>query len=208
MAGNDDVPDSLEGINFKIHNIADESLESTRRMRGLVDETKELALKTIINIDDQGEQIDRAEKMLDEINEDMMVAEEHLKGMEKCCGLFILPWKKSDDFKNDPGYIKAFKQNDEGGVVNDSNLRMTVGDPTCVQGGYVTKILNDAREEEMDENLQEVNTVVGNLRNMAIDIGTELSNQNRQLERIHLKADSNDARVGSANKRTTKLAHK
>jgi hypothetical protein len=40
------------------------------------------------------EQIDRAEKMLDEINEDMMVAEEHLKGMEKCCGLFILPWKK------------------------------------------------------------------------------------------------------------------
>jgi hypothetical protein len=39
----------------------------------------------------------------------------------------------------------------------------------------------------MDENLQEVNTVVGNLRNMAIDIGTELSNQNRQLERIHLK---------------------
>lgn len=49
------------------------------------------------------------------------------------------------------------------------------------------RILNDAREEEMDENLQEVNTVVGNLRNMAIDIGTELSNQNRQLERIHLK---------------------
>lgn len=46
---------------------------------------------------------------------------------------------RDNDFKNDPGYIKAFKNNDEAGVVNDSNLRMTVGDPTCVQGGYVTK---------------------------------------------------------------------
>lgn len=61
----------------------------------------------------------------------------------KFISIFFDLWQivslRSDDFKNDPGYIKAFKQNDEGGVVNDSNLRMTVGDPTCVQGGYVTK---------------------------------------------------------------------
>lgn len=29
--------------------------------------------------------------------------------------------------------------------------------------------------------------MIGNLRNMAIDMGSELENQNRQLERINLK---------------------
>ena len=40
------------------------------------------------------EQLERAEHGLDTINEDMREAEEHLKGMEKCCGLCTLPWDK------------------------------------------------------------------------------------------------------------------
>lgn len=48
-------------------------------------------------------------------------------------------------------------------------------------------ITNDAREDEMDENIQQVSTMVGNLRNMAIDMSTEVSNQNRQLDRIQEK---------------------
>lgn len=69
------------------------------------------------------------------------------------------------------------------------------------QGGYVTKcflanvafitlalrLTNDAREDEMDENIQEVATMVCNLKNMAYDMGTEISNQNRQLDRIKEK---------------------
>lgn len=51
----------------------------------------------------------------------------------------------------------------------------------------ICRITNDAREDEMDENVQQVSTMVGNLRNMAIDMSTEVSNQNRQLDRIHEK---------------------
>lgn len=51
----------------------------------------------------------------------------------------------------------------------------------------ICSIINDAREDEMDENVQQVSTMVGNLRNMAIDMSTEVSNQNRQLDRIHEK---------------------
>lgn len=55
------------------------------------------------------------------------------------------------------------------------------------QGGYIGRITNDAREEEMEENMGQVNTMIGNLRNMALDMGSELENQNRQIERINLK---------------------
>jgi len=33
----------------------------------------------------------------------------------------------------------------------------------------------------------QVNTMIGNLRNMAIDMGSELENQNRQIDRINRK---------------------
>lgn len=55
------------------------------------------------------------------------------------------------------------------------------------QGGYIGRITNDAREDEMEENVSQVNTMIGNLRNMAIDMGSELENQNRQVDRINLK---------------------
>lgn len=49
------------------------------------------------------------------------------------------------------------------------------------------RITNDARETEMDENLGQVNTMIGNLRNMALDMGSELENQNHQIEKISTK---------------------
>lgn len=58
------------------------------------------------------------------------------------------------------------------------------------QGGYIAKITNDARETEMEENMGQVNTMIGNLRNMALDMGSELENQNRQIDRINRKVSS------------------
>ncbi|CAJ0957232.1 unnamed protein product, partial [Mesorhabditis belari] len=203
-----DMSDELQGLNVDIEERCVESLESTRRMMALCEESKEAGIKTLVMLDDQGEQLERVEVGLDTINADMKEAEEHLKGMEKCCGLCVLPWNKADDFEKNSEFAKAWKKDDDGGVISDQP-RITVGDPTMgPQGGYITRITNDAREDEMDENIQQVSTMVGNLRNMAIDMSTEVSNQNRQLDRIHDKAQSNEVRVDSANKRANKLLTK
>ena len=68
-----------------------------------------------------------------------------------------------------------------------------------------TRITNDDREEEMEENMQQVSTMIGNLRNMAVDMGTEVGNQNQQLDRINMKAASDETRVKMANERAGKL---
>ena len=39
----------------------------------------------------------------------------------------------------------------------------------------------------MEENMGQVSTMIGNLRNMAIDMGSEISSQNAQLDRINQK---------------------
>lgn len=211
MAANGEVEgrSELEDIMLKCNQTTDDSLESTRRMLALCEESKEAGIKTLVMLDDQGEQLDRVEGGLDTINTDMKEAEEHLKGMEKCCGLCVLPCNKTEDFEKNPEYAKAWKKDDDGGVVSDQP-RITVGDPSAMgpTGGYITKITNDAREDEMEENIGQVASMVGNLRNMAIDMGTEVGNQNRQLERINQKAMSNQDRIVSANQRATKIIAK
>lgn len=88
-------------------------------------------------------------------------------------------------FKEDEG---TWKGNDDGKVVNNQPQRvMDDRNGLGPQSGYIGRITNDDREVEMENNMGEVNTMIGNLRNMAIDMGSELENQNRQIDRINLK---------------------
>jgi DNA anti-recombination protein RmuC len=53
-----------------------------------------------------------------------------------------------------------------------------------VPGPYIRRINNDAREDEMEENMQVVGSVLSNLKNMAQDMGSEIEKQNKQLDKI------------------------
>ena len=50
-----------------------------------------------------------------------------------------------------------------------------------------SRITDDAREDEMENNIGEVSGMIGNLRNMAIDMGNEIGSQNKQIDRINQK---------------------
>ncbi|XP_045024493.1 synaptosomal-associated protein 25 isoform X1 [Daphnia magna] len=189
-----------------IEDVTVESLESTRRMMLLCEESKEAGIRTLVALDDQGEQLDRIEEGMDQINADMKEAESNLAGMEKCCGLCVLPCNKSSQFKEDEG---TWKGNDDGKIVNNQPTRV-MDDRNGIgpAGGYIAKISKDAREGEMEENMTQVSTMIGNLRNMAIDMGSEIENQNRQLDRINAKGESNENRIGVANQRAGQLLKK
>jgi synaptosomal-associated protein 25 len=45
-------------------------------------------------LETQGEQLNRIEGGLDNINAEMKQAEKHLTGMEKWCGLCVCPWNR------------------------------------------------------------------------------------------------------------------
>ncbi len=84
----------LEEMQMEADQATDESLESTRRMLQLTEESQDVGIKTLVMLDEQGEQLDRIEEGMDQINADMREAEKNLTGLEKCCGLCVCPWKK------------------------------------------------------------------------------------------------------------------
>ncbi|VVC40569.1 SNAP-25,Target SNARE coiled-coil homology domain [Cinara cedri] len=196
------VNNELQDLHMQSNHMTDESLESTRRMLELCEGTKEAAIKALVELDDQGEKLDGIDGGMDQINEDMKQAEKNLTGMEKCCGICVLPCNKSTSFKEDEG---TWKGNEDGKVINKQPQRVMDGPNTTPQGGYIVKITNDARESEMDENLGQVNTMIGNLKRMASDMGSELENQNQQIEKISTKTKSNEVRISVANVRTRNL---
>ena len=91
----------LESLQLKCNNLTDDSLESTRRMKGMCEEAKDCGIKTLVMLDDQGEQLEKFEKGVDQINSDMRLAEQALRSMDLLCGIFPKFWKKSGGFKED-----------------------------------------------------------------------------------------------------------
>jgi len=191
----------LESLQLKANTVTDESLESTRRMIGLCEESQNAGIKTIEMLETQGEQLDRVEKGLDNINADMKEANKHLTGMEKWCGICICPWNRRKKVKD---VDESWETNKDGVVVR--RQPGTSSDMADASGGpYIQRITNDAREDEMEENMQAVGSILGNLKNMASDMGTEIERQNKNIDRINIKTNATDSSIGSANKRTEKL---
>ncbi|XP_038076241.1 synaptosomal-associated protein 25-like isoform X5 [Patiria miniata] len=175
-------------------------------MLQMSEESQDVGIKTLVMLDEQGEQLDRIEEGMDQINSDMREAEKNLTGLEKCCGLCVCPWKKFMGFEKGDDYKKTWKSSEDGKVNSNQPMRMEDNrDGGNMPSSYITRITNDAREDEMDENIQQVSGIVGNLRHMAIDMQSEITSQNRQVDRIIDKGTSNVDRLSAANERASKL---
>lgn len=203
---------SPEEIQLRAHQVTDESLESTRRILGLAIESQDAGIKTITMLDEQGEQLNRIEEGMDQINKDMREAEKTLTELNKCCGLCVCPCNRTKNFESGKNYKATWG---DGGDSSPSNVvskqpsRITNGQPQqttgAASGGYIKRITNDAREDEMEDNLTQVGSILGNLKSMALDMGTEIDAQNQQIQKITEKADTNKNRIDIANTRAKKL---
>ncbi|XP_062973731.1 synaptosomal-associated protein 23 [Elgaria multicarinata webbii] len=202
---------SPQEIQLRAHQVTDESLESTRRILGLAIESQDTGIKTITMLDEQGEQLNRIEEGMDQINKDMKEAEKNLTELNKCCGLCVCPCNRTKNFESSKSYKTTWSdgtEHSDGHIVSKQPGRVTDYQQQTsggTTGGYIARITNDAREDEMEENLTQVGSILGNLKNMALDMGNEIDSQNKQIDRINDKAETNKDRIEQANVKAKKL---
>ncbi|XP_043930012.1 synaptosomal-associated protein 23 [Protopterus annectens] len=201
---------TAEEIQTRANQVTDESLESTRRMLQMTEESRDVGVKTMTMLDEQGEQLRNVEKGLDQINQDMKEAEKNLTDLSKCCGLCVCPCSRVRSFETTEGYKKAWNNNADNSdrVISNQPGHVSSGQQQNANktgGPYIKRVTNDAREDEMEENLEQVGNILGNLKNLALDMGNEIESQNQQIDRITTKADANRTRIDEANTRANKL---
>ena len=187
----------LEQLQLEAKKVSNKSLESTRNMKELCEESHIVAIKTLENLDHQGNQLDRVNEGLDDMRSEMRQTEKSLNGMEKFCGLLcICPSFKSAKIKeNKSSKNRVGKSRSKGSMVPDK----------VSSGPYIQRITNDALEDEMEDNMKDVGNALNNLKNMAEVMGEVVTDHNSKIEDIRTKSTKLDIKIGSANKRTVKM---
>eukprot|EP00052_Salpingoeca_macrocollata_P008533 m.67570 g.67570 ORF g.67570 m.67570 type:complete len:211 (-) comp16637_c1_seq1:85-717(-) len=203
---------TLEEVQLQADQTTDASLEATRRMLKTATETERVGASTLEQLDEQGEKLRRVEGNMDNINNNVKRAEGHLHQMEKCCGLCVCPWNRQSNFERTAEYQKAgFGKKP---VTEQPGMEMSArgkggkgagAGAGASSGGYIQRVTNDAREDEMDENIGAVHSILGNLKQQAAAMSEELDTQNELIDRIGDKAEANSKRVNKAETRTQNL---
>ncbi len=134
----------------RIDHVTNESVDATRRIRAIAEETNQIGVDTLVTLNEQGEQIDNAERRLDEINVDLKQTDKNLSELEKCCGCCTCFCCAPNNIQKNKHYKKVYgkKANDQDSVVNNQ--------PTGSgrdQGPYIKRVTEDDREDEMEDNL-------------------------------------------------------
>ncbi|VUZ49814.1 unnamed protein product [Hymenolepis diminuta] len=201
----------LEMLRLKMNQRTDESLESTRRMVTMAEESHQMGAATMETLHHQGEQLNRMNDQMNVIHEDIKHTEKNLDNLEKCCGIFKLPWKRVSR----PGNDKNFKQKDYSAVTvqpatgtyakNSKRGEVPQSQPS---GPFITRILDDDRETEMEQNLGHVSNIVGELKTMATDMNAEIQTHNAKLDDIANKTLDNQVRLQAAQTQATRIVGK
>lgn len=199
--------DEQQAMNMRANKLTDDSLAATHRMKNMMEEATDAGVNTLVMLDEQGEQLARIEDGMDQINNDMRDAEKQLHNLEKCCGCCVCPCKRVKNPESGSKYKKTWNKSSD--VVTSQPQSHENG---TRNNGYVEnkthmvkRVYNDEREDQMDDNLQQVSGLVSNLKNMALDMGSELDKQNAQISRITDKAEMNQGRIQGANKRAENI---
>mmetsp|Transcript_144162 Transcript_144162/g.203895 ORF Transcript_144162/g.203895 Transcript_144162/m.203895 type:complete len:225 (-) Transcript_144162:103-777(-) len=206
----------LRAVNKEADDVTNESLESTRNMRRLAEETRDVGAKTLQELDEQGDKLRKTNQELNEIDQDLQAAEKTLTQMEKCCGCCTCPCYSSKNFeRGNKDYKTAFESKElvtkQPGSQGGSEMSPSARGASSARGGgkgngeYINRITNDAREDEMNENLGVVHDILGDLKNQAKAMGDEIDEQNDMIDQIQDKTQSNIKRVDAADSRAQRL---
>ncbi|XP_063069053.1 protein mono-ADP-ribosyltransferase PARP4-like [Engraulis encrasicolus] len=144
-------------------------------------------------LDEQGEQMELIEEGLDQINQNMAEAEKNRNDLSKDRG-------KLKDFESSGSYKAVWFKSEDGVVSNQPSSRVVDDRERMVMSGAnIRRVTNDDDDDdddddEMEENLAQVGSILGNLRSMPLDRGNEIDTQSVQIKR-KLQKNSDDRRV-------------
>ena len=207
--GGTEYTDEIDQTRAQIDKKTDESLAATRRIKIMAVETERTGADALMALNDQGEQLDNIEDNLENIDSGLKRTDRELDDIEKCCGLCRLPGGRTKSYAKSKNYKKAYgaKARKQEMISNQPGYYgSTAGNAVTTQpkGPIINRVTNDVREDEMEANLQGVDQLLNNMKDIAGDMGTELDRQNEQLGRIDRKVVANEEHIRVANYRVVK----
>ncbi|XVF43201.1 hypothetical protein PTKIN_Ptkin02bG0021600 [Pterospermum kingtungense] len=193
---------------------AEETTNSVNNCLRIAEDIREDATRTLDTLHQQGQQIERTHEKAVEIDKDLHKGEKLLNGLG---GMFSKPWKpkktreitgplitsEHDTYKKNQ---KKKEQREKLGLAPVPKPGAGSKTPPCEPTDAIQKV--EFEKAKQDDALSDLSNILGDLKGMAVDMGTELDRQNKALDHLSDDVDELNARVKGANQRARHLLAK
>jgi len=212
----------------KIHEerreIEEKTLNDSKVTLGLIHESEKIGLNTAQELVRQREQLNNVEVKLDSMNEHLKASQKHLTSMKSFFGGFKNYFSRNSD------KTQTIRSNETDWITNNTIDSMesnfySQNDPTLSQRGIDTSKFTIDEEEtdqiysqqssrsclfddELELNLNEIDSGVGRLKQLSLGLGNEIDSQNSLLDRITKEAERAEGMVKHQNNQMRQILRK
>ncbi|XP_061134782.1 synaptosomal-associated protein 29 [Syngnathus typhle] len=209
---------------------AQSAVDSSYRSIGLIYESEKMGVETAEELMRQGEVLQRTEKMLDHMDEDMKSSQKHINSIKSVWGGLVSYFKgKPEQPKPAPEEPKAYEANDrlqnalatskgqeDKYQASHPNLRKLqtggFGATASVDGGSSSsqnappqnRHLRQAHQT-LDNNLDEMANGLSRLKNLGLGLQSEIDGQEDSIDSLLNKVDKMDSKINSTNQQIKRL---
>ncbi|XP_052176300.1 SNAP25 homologous protein SNAP33-like [Diospyros lotus] len=185
---------------------SEETTKTVNNCLKIAEEMREDATKTLVALHQQGEQITRAHTVAADIDHDLSRSEKLLGSLG---GIFSKTWKPKKTppitgpvmIRDDPAYRRGnhMEQRERLGLVPASKGHSNTQTPLPEPTNALQKV--EVEKTKQDDALSDISDLLGELKGMAVDMGSEIDRQNEGLGHVQDDMDVLNTRVLDANRR-------
>lgn len=192
---------------------AEETTKEVNNCLRIAEDIREGATKTLVTLHQQGEQITRTHANAADIEHDLSRGEKLLGSLG---GMFSKTWKpkkirsiQGPSFsRDDPVRSKGshLEQKQRLGLLTTSNEQSRRQTPPSEPTNALQKV--EVEKTKQDDALNDLSNILGELKVMAIDMGSEIERQTKALDSFDDDVEEVNFRVKGANQRARHLLGK
>ncbi|XP_011018220.1 PREDICTED: putative SNAP25 homologous protein SNAP30 [Populus euphratica] len=190
---------------------AEETTKSVTNCLRIAEDIRQDATRTLDMLHAQGEQITRTHNMAVDMDKDLGKGEKLLNNLG---GIFSKPWKpkKTRDITgplitaDKPSKLNQYNRGEREKLGLAPRGHSAPITPPPEPSSALQKV--EAEKGKQDDALSDLSNILGDLKGMAIDMGSELNRQNKSLDHLSDDVDELNSRVKGANQRARRLLGK
>nr|XP_043614427.1 SNAP25 homologous protein SNAP33-like [Erigeron canadensis]XP_043614428.1 SNAP25 homologous protein SNAP33-like [Erigeron canadensis] len=193
---------------------AEETTKAVNSALKIAEDIREGATNTLVTLHQQGEQINRTHMAAADIEQDLSRGEKLLGSLG---GIFSRTWKPKKGqtikgptmIRDDPDRKKGnhLEQREKLGLTTTPNKGQSRSrTPLPESADAMQKV--EYEKAKQDDGLSDLSDILGELKEMAVDMGSEIERQNKSLNPLQDDVEEINLRVRGANQRTRRLLGK
>ncbi|CAH8382427.1 unnamed protein product [Eruca vesicaria subsp. sativa] len=189
---------------------AEETTKGVNNCLRIAEDIRSDATKTLDMLHAQGEQINRTHVMAVDMDKDLGRGEKLLNSLG---GMFSKPWKPKKGKEITGPMITPDKASKKSANNKEEREKLGLtgkGRSSSQPVDQPTNALQKVEQEKakQDDGLSDLSDILGDLKGMALDMGSELDKQNKALDHLDGDIDELNSRVQGANQRARHLLSK